>query len=166
MRKQLYLDIKARLQGVTDADGAPLFRHFDLWNRQIEFLDVETPFACPAVFVEFAPMVWRTLGNRVQECELTVRLHIVTEYSFETAAYSPIEEQSLAFLDVIDRVVASLQGFGTGYMNGWMRRQSVTNHDHEELVDSVEEYVCNLRDTSAVRATTAVTAQPKVTDGL
>jgi hypothetical protein len=166
MRKQLYLDIKSRLQSVTDEAGAPLFRHFDLWNRQVEFLEVETPFQRPAVFVEFDPMQWRTLGNRVQECTLTVRLHIVTEYSFETADYSPIESQSLEFLDIIVRVVATMQGFSTGYMNGWMRVRSVTNHDHETHVDSVEEYVCNLRDLSADRPMAAVQVAPNVTEGV
>jgi hypothetical protein len=150
MKKQLYLDIKGRLQSATCADGSALFRHFDLWNRQVEFIEQETPFACPAVFVEFAPMTWRTQGHRVQDCELTVRLHIVTEWHADTADYSPLEQQALTSLDIVDRAVRSLQGFATPYMNSWMRRQSITDHDHNELADNVEEYVCNLRDTSAV----------------
>ena len=151
MRKQLYLDIKERLRSVTDAGGNALFHHFDLWNRQVEFIEQETSFACPAVFVEFAPMTWRTLGHRVQDCELTVRLHIVTEWHADTADYSPTEQQALTSLDIIDRAVYSLQGFATPYMNSWMRSKSITDHNHDIYVDSVEEYICNLRDTSAVR---------------
>lgn len=150
MRKQLYLDIKSRLREVLKADGTPLFHHFDLWNRQVEFVEQETPFNCPAVFVEFSPLQWRTLGNRVQVAELTVRLHIVTEWYAGTAFNSPTESQSLDFLDISDRVAYSLQGFSGPYMNSWMRTQSITNHDHERYVDSVEEYRCELRDLSAV----------------
>ncbi|MDR0872185.1 MAG: hypothetical protein LBN27_01790 [Prevotellaceae bacterium] len=149
MRKQLYLDIKNRLKTVKNEAGEQLFQHFDLWNRQVEFIEQETPFACPAVFVEFAPMAWRTLGNAVQDCELTVRLHIVTEWFAGTADYSPTEEQALQFLDIIDRVTAAVHGFAASATNKFMRRQSVTNHDHERYVDNVEEYACNLRDTSA-----------------
>ena len=157
MRKQLYLDIKNRLKTVKNENDEQLFQHFDLWNRQVEFIEQETPFACPAVFVEFMPMAWKTRGNRVQDCDLTVRLHIVTEWYAETADYSPTEQQALEFLDIIDKVVAQLQGFGTEYMNAWMRTQSITNHDHERYVDNVEEYTCNLRDLSAVRQYAPVT---------
>ncbi|MDR3326921.1 MAG: hypothetical protein LBT04_02115 [Prevotellaceae bacterium] len=151
MRKQLYLDIKNHLKTVKNEFGDQLFLHFDLWNRQVEFIEQETPFGCPAVFVEFAPMVWRTMGNRVQECELTVTLHIVTEWFAGTADYSPTEHQALEFLQISDYVSAAMQNFSTTYMNGWMRTQSVTNHDHERYVDNTESYKCNLRDISAVQ---------------
>jgi hypothetical protein len=149
MRKKLYLDIKNRLKNIQDTSGEPLFKHFDLWNRHVEFIEQETPFQCPAVFVEFTPMKWHTRGNRVQDAELTVRIHIVTEWFAGTADYSPAEHQALAFLDVASRVVAAMQGFAAEYTNAWMRSLSITNHDHERYVDNVEEYVCNLRDTSA-----------------
>jgi hypothetical protein len=45
------------------------------------------PFECPALFIEFTPMYWQTLGNQVQQCKLTVRLHIITEWYAETADY-------------------------------------------------------------------------------
>ncbi|MEG1998566.1 MAG: hypothetical protein RRY55_01220 [Bacteroidales bacterium] len=163
MRKQLYLDIKERLKTAETAVGEPLFRHFDLWNQQVEFIEAETPFVCPAVFVEFDRIDWRTLGNCVQECTLRVRLHIVTEWYSDTADYSPTEDQALEYLDIIDRAVAVLQGFNTSYMTGWQRSASITNHDHERFVDSVEEYVCMLRDTSACRSYIPVEVRPVVT---
>ena len=162
MRKQLYLDIKERLKTVTNEDETKLFQHFDLWNQQVEFIEQETPFDCPAVFVEFGQMNWQTFGNRVQGCDLTVRLHIVTEWHAGTADYSPTEQQALEFLDIIDRMVYVLQNFSTEYMNGWMRKTSITNHNHERYVDNVEEYICNLRDISAVQKYTAVTPELEI----
>ncbi len=114
MRKLLYLDIKNHLKTIQNELGEQLFKHFDLWNKQMEFIEQETPFECPAVFVEFMPMAWRTLGNRMQDCTLNVRLHIVTEWHNNTADYSPYEEQALEFLDIIDRVVYEMQGFNNG----------------------------------------------------
>jgi len=82
MKKQLYLDIKNRLKTITDSTGNQLFQHFDLWNRQVEFIEQETPFTCPAVFVEFMPHTWRTLGNRVQDAESFGTLTSITLYLF------------------------------------------------------------------------------------
>ena len=151
MRKELYLDIKNRLKTVQNTNGEQLFKHIDLWNKQVERIEQEEPFDCPAVFIEFNPMNWRTQGNRVQDCDLTVRLHIVTEWSAGTADGSPTEEQALEFLNIANHVVAVLQGFSTPYMNSWMRTKSITGHDHEQYVDNVEEYSCNLFDASAVQ---------------
>ena len=80
MKKQLYLAIVDRLKDIPGPDGESLFKHFDLWNQQVEFIEQETPFQCPAVFVEFLPLQWQTMGNRVQSADLTTRLHIVTEW--------------------------------------------------------------------------------------
>jgi hypothetical protein len=164
MRKQLYLDIKNQLKTIENEKGEQLFKHFDLWNRQVEFIELETPFEVPAIFVEFLPISWQTIGNRVQQCELTVRLHIVTEWYAGTADYSPTELQALEFLDILDRLVAKMQNFNTTYMNGWMRTRSITNHNHERYVDNVEEYTCNLRDISAVQTYVPVSVQPVITN--
>ena len=77
-------------------------------NRQIEFIKTK-PCLYVLGFVEFAPMDWDTLLHRVQECDLTVTLHIVTEWFAETADYSPTEQQHLEFLDIADKVVRALQ---------------------------------------------------------
>ncbi len=156
MKKQLYLAIKNRLKNIPGADGEPLFKHFDLWNQQVEFIEQETPFLTPAVFVEFLPMKWRTLGNRVQDADLTTRLHIVTEWNALTADYSPEEEDALAYLDIVDSVVAAMQNFTAPCSNAWMRTQTIPNHNHERYVDSVEEYVCRVTDTSANTPMTGV----------
>lgn len=151
MKKQLYLAIVNRLKNIPGADGESLFKHFDLWNQQVEFIEQETPFLTPAVFVEFLPLQWRTLGNRIQDADLTVRLHIVTEWNALTADNVPDEEQiqALEYLDIVDSVVAAMQNFAAPNTNAWMRKQTIPNHNHERYVDSVEEYVCRVVDNSA-----------------
>lgn len=151
MKKQLYLSIKNRLKDIPGPDGESLFKHFDLWNQQVEFIEQETPFQCPAVFVEFLPLQWQTMGNRVQSADLTTRLHIVTEWHALTADNVPEEEQEMAlvYLDIVDSVVAAMQNFAAPCTNAWMRTQTIPNHNHERYVDSVEEYICKVTDNSA-----------------
>ncbi len=164
MKKQLYLDIVEQLKTITDTDGNQLFQHFDLWNQQVAFLEEETPFNLPAVFVEFTPHSWQTLGNRKQCADLTIRLHIVTQWFSDTADYVPEEFmlKAVEYLDIIDKVVAVMQNFAPTNANAWMRTRSIPNHDHGRYVDSIEEYVCNIIDTSAVEERKLVTVTPVV----
>jgi hypothetical protein len=147
MRKQLYIDIREQLKTIKDENNEQLFKHVDMFNRQLEFAGQENSFYLPAIFVEFGEMNWRTLGNRIQECEFYIRLHVLTEW----IAGNANEGDAMDAFDAIDKVVAAMQGFSTQYMSGWMRKTSITDHDHGEIVENIEEYVCNLRDFSAVK---------------
>ncbi len=164
MKKQLYLDIVNHLKTIKDENGIQLFQHFDLWNRQVDFLEEETPFNLPAVFIEFLPHSWQTLGNRKQCADLTIRLHIVTPWFSDTADYVPDEfqQQAVCYLDTIDKVVAAMQNFAPSNSNQWMRTQSIPNHDHGRYVDSIEEYICNIVDTSAVQHKQQVSLSPVI----
>ena len=166
MLSQLYLAYEAQLQSIINpATGEPLFRHFDLWNQNVEFIEQETPFEMPAVFFEFVPIQWKTMGQQIQDADLTVRLHIVTEWYGQTAKYTPsqIRQQMLAYLNIPAMVVKALQGFSTPFTNGLMRTQSIINHNHERYVDSIEEYTCRVQDISAAPMYSTVLATPKIT---
>ena len=78
MRRFLYLSLIERLKQLTDRDGKPVIRTFDLWNEQISFLEQEEPFDAPAVFIEFRPVKWT--GGGTQTADVTLRLHIVTPW--------------------------------------------------------------------------------------
>lgn len=164
MKKQLYLDIVEQLKTITSADGEQLFQHFDLWNQQVAFLEEETPFLLPAIFIEFTPHTWQTLGNRKQCADLTIRLHIVTQWFSDTADNTPGEfkDKAVEYLDIIDKVVAKMQNFAPANSNEFTRTQSIPNHDHGRYVDSIEEYVCNIVDTSAVPQPQYATVTPVV----
>jgi len=159
MIKTLYLAIEQRLMAIKDDNNQQFFQHFDLWNQQVEFLEQETPFLTPAVFVEFDPMVWRTTGHKIQEAEITVKLHIVTPWYANTPANTPSEQrtQALEYLTIPSRVLNAMQGIiitpeadsVLGFSNTWTREQSIVNHNHEHYVDSVEVYKTHVFDRSA-----------------
>jgi len=165
MLAQLYLAYEQKLKSIIDPETEePFFKHFDLWNQNVEFIEQETPFATPAVFFEFMPIQWRTMGQQVQDADLTIKLHIVTEWHSETAEYTPeeIRQRMLKYLDIPGMVVEALQGFCTPFTNGLMRTQSTINHNHERYVDSVEEYVCRVEDHSAENKYTMKKIKPDI----
>lgn len=175
MIRYLYLALEEKLLAITDEqeNPQPIFKHCDLWNRQVEFMEQETPFETPAVFVEFTNIEWRTLGQHVQDADLTVRLHIVTPWYANTASNvidSDVRATALAYLDIPTVLFRQLHGqHGTvednsdpqnpkviGNFNALTRTASRVNHDHERFVDSVETYQCHLKDLSYKVATFAV----------
>jgi len=165
MLAQLYLAYEERLKSIRHPEkDEQFFKHFDLWNQNVEFIEQETPFETPAVFFEFIPIQWRTMGQQVQDADLTIRLHIVTQWYGQTAEYTPgeVRNQMLNYLNIPGLVVKALQGFCTPFTNGLMRTQSIINHNHEHYVDSVEEYVCRVQDDSAQHRYTMKKVKPVV----
>lgn len=176
MIKYLYLELEKKLLAINDEQPKPrpVFKHCDLWNRQVEFLEKETPFQTPAVFVEFPDEIqWRTDGQHIQDADLTIRLHIVTPWYANTASNvidGDVRATALAYLDIPTVLFRQLHGqHGTvednsdprnpqviGNFNALTRIASRVNHDHERFVDSIETYQCHLKDLSYKVATFAV----------
>lgn len=150
MRKQLYLDIKNKIKAIKDDNDLQLIKHFDIWNQQVDFLEAETPFQYPAVFIEFEPIQWQTLGNRMQQAELVVKIHIVIRWLAQTADYSPTESDALDYLDIPDKIFVALQSTATTASNGFMRTISIINHNHADILDSIEVYKTLITNTLAL----------------
>jgi len=148
MRRQLYLDIKNCLKSLRNVDNTPIFKHFDLWNQQVDFLEQETPFQYPAIFVEFLPIAWGKMGYNKQNADITIRIHIVSRWLSNTADYNPQYYDALEYLELADIVNNSLTNFAATTGNRFMRTRSEINHNHETILDSIEEFVCNVVDTS------------------
>ena len=104
MRKMIYLGLTEWLKGLKDGDGQPLIRHIDLWNEQVEFIEQEEPFATPAVFIEFRPVQWATLGGTAQQADVPFRLHVVTTWQGSAKDGSPFRADALDRFDLLDRI--------------------------------------------------------------
>lgn len=150
MRTFIYQCLTERLKTWKGDDGEPVIRTVDLWNEQVEFIEQEDAFDTPAVFVEFRPVQWGTLGGSVQRAELTLRLHVVTAWQGSARDGSPYQEQALARFDLLDRLDAKLFNFagssadrGVGFCL-FRRTASHTNHNHGELVEDVTDFTCQV----------------------
>lgn len=146
MRKQLYLAVIERLKTITNGWSEPVIQHFDLWNHNVEFIEQETAFNCPAVFIEFAPISWKNLQGPVQEADITIKLHVVTRWEDLSADGSESQEQALELFDLLDSIKKALSGLqGIGF-SAFKRIGSDTNHDHEEIVESIESFQVHVID--------------------
>ncbi len=140
MRKQLYLAIIDRLKQLTDDLGHRLVKHFDLWNLNVEFIELERAFEMPAVFIEFCNIEWKTLSGGVQQADVDVRLHVVTRYRGEAADGSPFQADALEHFDLLEKINKALFGLEGNGFKAFKRIGSATNHNHEEIIENVETY--------------------------
>lgn len=105
-------------------------KHVALWNHNVEYLEEEVPFEMPAVFVEFGPINWRPMkGADVGGCEL--RLHVVGHQP-DTS-----DEEMILLCDAVASLVVWLPFVRC-------RVQSLTNHNHDEIVEHIETFTINL----------------------
>ena len=149
MRLQIYKAICNRLTAQV-----PDIKHIDLWNNNIAVLSGGAVWPRPAVFVEFEAIEWRQQQNRARMADIAVRLHIVTDAVSYNGSTDPKQDSALAFLDLINKVNAAMQGLRGDNFAGFMLTTSATNHDHAELIESVERYITRAQDTTAMIPTT------------
>ena len=153
MRKELYNKIKQRLtllcvnaageyyEAPLDMDDDVRFRaikHIDLWNRNVEFIEQETAWERPAVFIEFEPIHWISIVPGIEyRAEARVRLHIVTDWAPAVADGS---DGSGRFFELPDKIHDVLAGLNGANFKDFTLEESHTNHDHEDIVESIEVY--------------------------
>ncbi|MDE6450176.1 MAG: hypothetical protein K2L41_08890 [Muribaculaceae bacterium] len=145
MRKQIFktiADTVAAVQGVE---------FVDLWNNQVEALNGGSARPLPAVFIEFETVDWRQQNHAARRGSLAVRLHLVTRAVTTHGHDDPAIGEALAVFDLLDSINAAMQGLRGNNFSGFMLTTSATNHNHAELVENVERYICSVQDTTAMR---------------
>ncbi len=146
MISELYTALTTALKTVKDNNNVAIIKHIDLWNRNVEFIEEDTPWQRPAVFIEFGEVQWRPYSGST--CGLIgnmpVTLHVVTDWAGPTADGETTSAASVASMDLSEKICAKLQGlYGTNFRDLCLM-SSAPNHDHEEVVESIERYVVKL----------------------
>lgn len=117
-----------------------VFKHFDLWNHNVEFIESETNWETPAVFVQFDPIQYKPSQHGKREAEPMIYLHIVTPSTFTYLD----QDTTNSLFDLLELPYRILhQGKGEGY-TAMTHIGSQTNHDHEELIESIETFACKV----------------------
>lgn len=153
MRKELYNKLRTRLHTLcVNAAGEyeialaemdddlsnRAIKHIDLWNQNVEFIEQETAWDRPAVFIEFEPVRWVSIVPSVEyRAEARVRLHIVTDWAAMTADEA---DGSGKFFELPDKIYDVLAGLEGEYFKDFTLEESLTNHNHEDIVESIETY--------------------------
>lgn len=146
MRKELYQRLRTML---LNPDYGLGIKHVDLWNHNVEFLEQEAIWDRPAVFIEFCPINWEQHQRGVSyRAEPLVKLHIVTDWSGDSPltishtdedgdADSSVELLELS--EAIHGVVGCIDG---EKFSRFDLIQTATNHNHEDIVESIDTYQC------------------------
>lgn len=150
MRKQIFMAIANALAAI------PEVQFVDLWNNQVQLLNGGSAFPFNAVFVEFEVVEWKQLNMGARRGSLAVRLHVVTRAVPTHGHTDPKMGEALAVFDLLDTINATMQGLHGENFSGFMLTTSATNHDHAEIVENVERYVCGVQDTTAMHRVRAV----------
>jgi hypothetical protein len=150
MRKQFYLDLCNRLDLIRDLADEKIFKHYDLWNQQLN-PDFGEEFPMPAVFLEFLPIQWKTLGKFRQQTLLQFNLHVCTATMQRGSSKSPYRDKILGHLDLLDAIHLWLTGWRGAYFNSVTRTASRQDHYYSNVIDHIETYRTLLVDDSAQR---------------
>ena len=153
MRKELYNKLRTRLHALcvnaageyeiapAEMDDEPCNRaikHIDLWNHNVEFIEQESAWDRPAVFIEFEPIQWITIVPGIEyRAEGRVRLHIVTDWS---TAVEDGTDGAGKFFELPDKIHDVLAGLEGKCFRDFTLAESLTNHNHEDIVESIEVY--------------------------
>lgn len=134
MIRELFEKIREALMAM---EGEPV-RHIYLWNRNVEFIEQEAAWERPAVFLEFEPVKWHAHDPGFEyHCQPRVRLHVVTDWAPEA-----LDRDDERFR-LTERIHRQLRGLSGPRFYGLDLVESVTNHDHEDILDTVEIYSCD-----------------------
>ena len=126
MRKELYAAIVAKLK-----QDVPEVGHIDLWNHNVEFIEQEEGWERPAVFVEFGVIAWEPYVGGGYRGRGVVRLHVVTDW---------LEGGQHAAWNLSNKIRKVLTGLCGGSFNGMELVTTDTNHNHEDILESIDSY--------------------------
>ena len=136
MRKHLYTALVNTLKGI------PEIKHIDLWNQNVDFIEQESPWPRPAVFIEFAPTTWSPLAGPFLRWRGSgqINLHIVTDWSGQAEPGTEEMESNLIGWALAEKIQKAMEGLRGKGFDSVTISSTVTNHNHEDIVDNVEVY--------------------------
>ncbi len=141
MRKQLFKAIAERIK-----QQVPGIKFIDLWNEQLAEITANTAWPTPSVFIEFEQYDVRQLANHIYMADVPIRLHIITRTKpYARGSEDRKLDEALDYFDLIDQVHAAICTLAGDNFSTLMLTASATNHNHAELIESVERYITRVQ---------------------
>ena len=141
MRKQLLLAIATHLR-----QALPELAHIDVWNANLATIQGESAWPVPSVFIEFEQYQVRQLANHAYMADVPIVLHVITR---SRTARRGIDDahfaEMLDWFDLIDRIHLAMSTLHGDTFTTPMLTDSITKHNHAELIESCERYVTQVR---------------------
>lgn len=143
-KKDFYLAIRAKLEATS-------VKHARLFNNQYNKIAQEKPFPFPAAFIQFLELDYTTRGDKSQDAETIVRLHV---------GYDSIKTEDLAVFDLLEEIHQVLQGLElSDDFTPLDRVHEEQDVDHDVISVWLVDYSFKLRDRSAARENTLIKTQ-------
>ena len=138
MITELYTAIAAALKEVEDG----IIQYVDLWNQNVEFIEEDEAWDRPAVFVEFGEILWESYKgpSNVMIGKGEVLLHIVTDWKGSAADGSPYQVETLVDYELSNMIYERLRGLHGVTFRNLLLSRTLTNHNHQELLENIEVY--------------------------
>lgn len=138
MRKELYKALCERLKTVDNV------KHIDLWNNNVEFIEQESAWQRPAVFIEFKPVLWSMVKEKAWKAKIQVSLHIVSDWNGSASADSEQQDEILSIYDLSDKIACAVEGMKGTTFGRLTLAETHTSHNHEDIVENIDVYSCNV----------------------
>lgn len=142
-KKEFHISVQEKdTEHVVGFGEVALIRHIDLWNQNVAFIEDEQPWPRPAAFIEFGEITWSPLTgpSRLLQGQCPVLIHIVTDWKGSTAVGTPTKAESVASMDLSENVSREVLGIRGESFHNIKLQGSATNHNHEDIVESIERY--------------------------
>lgn len=152
VRTQLYEDIARHLL------TAGRVKYVDLYNNQFAHMPEEKVMKFPCVLVEFEQIQWQQLGKHCQRASVLINLHVGVKAAGRTSAAERTSPPALEYFELLDDIHRLMRDLQLGYAGTFTRTQSLTDHDHDDLIVCVEQYRVNVLDKSVSPPTERVPA--------
>lgn len=170
MTDLLFQGIQRRLLAkVTQAKAVEYF--LDQYNESED----QRVFTTPSLYLEFAPIEFRTLTQNIQQAELTFMVHTVHESAYDDENRILSADGLLNFLGVQTEVYKALMNWRlrASYLSGdnadtrtlmesVVRTRSVPDHAMSRLMVNTQTFRAVVYDYSAVKNMTPVQVSPVV----
>lgn len=138
----LYKAIKERLSLID------VVQTITLYNNQLETMEQEEPFLCPAIFIAFPEVYFTSLSKRFQQGKATFTLYIAYE------SYAEIEDQKgvigeegvFLLAELVNKV---LHGWHNEFFGAISRKRMQTSTSWGNIYVVAIEYESEFREDSA-----------------
>lgn len=147
MRKQIFLAIANRIK-----EQVPEIKFIDLWNEHLAEITSSTAWPTPSLFIEFEQYDVRQVANHCAMADIPVRLHVVTRTKAYSGGFGDKRlEAALDYFALLDKVHAAMATLAGENFSTFMLTAQATNHNHAELIESIDRYITRAQLTAAAR---------------
>lgn len=154
MLSAVYLGLKTRLGVIPDVEEIDYYLGQYEQGERGSVLYTEE-----ALFIEFLPISWETLRNKVQKAVLTFRIHAVSACVYDDEDRI-LGTGVLDHMGLVSQVFQQLQNFriiepsGQVILESIVRVQEEPNHDLDVVIATVQEFNATMFDYSAMNPST------------